>query len=128
MTVERVSSRGYRVAELIRDRVPFKTSGALKSSEFSLGVGILSDAADLTRWHQDANGVTYVVYSYDTPIAWYTPDRGWYKVGQRFSVTTSKHQGKLYLIGTDGRPRCERCQIVHVRDEYCPHFKEGVLA
>lgn len=39
----------------------------------------------------------YVVYSYGTPIAWHTPT-GWYKVAQKFSVTTSRHQGRLYKI------------------------------
>lgn len=33
----------------------------------------------------------YVVFSYDTPIAWHT-FAGWYIVEQKFSVTTSKHQ------------------------------------
>jgi hypothetical protein len=34
----------------------------------------------------------YVVYSYGTPIAWHTEAGGWYIVGQKFSMTTSKHQ------------------------------------
>jgi hypothetical protein len=33
----------------------------------------------------------YVVFSYDTPIAWHTSN-GWYIVSQKFSVVTSKHQ------------------------------------
>jgi hypothetical protein len=36
-------------------------------------------------------GIDYTVYSYDTPIAWHTP-QGWHFVGQKFSQTTSKHQ------------------------------------
>lgn len=45
----------------------------------------------------------FVVYSYATPIAFSYDDvngkRIDYHVKQRFSVTTSKHQGRLYLIG-----------------------------
>lgn len=34
---------------------------------------------------------TYVVFSYNTPIAWYG-NAGWVIVNERFSNTTSKHQ------------------------------------
>jgi hypothetical protein len=36
----------------------------------------------------------YVVWSYDTPIAWFD-EEGWYVVSQKFSVTTSKHQNLI---------------------------------
>lgn len=41
----------------------------------------------------DFNKMTalYVVYSYDTPIAWHSIE-GWFVVSQKFSSTTSKHQ------------------------------------
>lgn len=35
----------------------------------------------------------FVVYSYATPIGWYTPATGWKKSSQKHSVTTSKHSG-----------------------------------
>lgn len=38
-----------------------------------------------------ANAV-YIVWSYDTPIGWVTPDGQGYVVPQKFSVTTSRHQ------------------------------------
>lgn len=38
------------------------------------------------------DGGAYIVRSYGTPIAFFTPLRGWYVVSQKFSVTTSKHQ------------------------------------
>lgn len=44
-------------------------------------------------------GITYVVVSYQTPIAWETAS-GVYKVSQRFSPTTTKHMGLLYLFDT----------------------------
>ena len=36
----------------------------------------------------------FVVFSYGTPIAWRTAD-GWVCPDERYSVTTSCHQGKL---------------------------------
>lgn len=33
----------------------------------------------------------YIVYSYNTPIAWYS-DKGWFIPDTKYSVTTSKHQ------------------------------------
>lgn len=36
---------------------------------------------------------TYVVYSYATPIAWWSPAGGWTVPDVRYSVTTGRHQG-----------------------------------
>lgn len=41
------------------------------------------------------NGGAYVVYSYGTPVAWFSLLEGWYVVEQKFSVTTSKHQNYI---------------------------------
>lgn len=41
---------------------------------------------------------TYVIYSYATPVAWRNADGSWTKTAQRFSVTTSQHQGRLYRL------------------------------
>lgn len=52
----------------------------------------------LDQFRKDCTSITYVVYSYATPIAWYC-ERGWYTVPDRFSqITSSKHQSRLYLI------------------------------
>lgn len=51
---------------------------------------------DLFAWQHDARDVEYVVRSYATPIAWLRADGTWYEVAQKFSRTTSCHQG---LIG-----------------------------
>jgi hypothetical protein len=37
------------------------------------------------------NGETYVIFSYDTPIAWFYQG-GWELDSRKYSVTTSKHQ------------------------------------
>ena len=42
---------------------------------------------------QDFQMPLYVVYSYDTPIAWTMEGKPAHIVDQRFSVTTSKQQG-----------------------------------
>ena len=36
----------------------------------------------------------YVVYSYDTPIAVYN-HKGWWKSPDKYTVTTSRHQGAI---------------------------------
>lgn len=41
---------------------------------------------------EDAD-VLYVVFSYATPIAWFTAADGWVVPDVKYSVTTSKHQG-----------------------------------
>jgi hypothetical protein len=49
-----------------------------------------SEQAFLTDMH----AIDYVVFSYATPIAWHTPG-GWTVPVDRYSVTTSKHQGRV---------------------------------
>jgi len=48
------------------------------------------DAEEFAKFKQEEISVDYIVYSYDTPIAWHSA-KGWYIVAQKFSVTTSKH-------------------------------------
>lgn len=43
-------------------------------------------------------GSIYVIWSYGTPIAWIDPLGKAYKVRQKFSRTTSCHQGMLYAL------------------------------
>lgn len=98
--MKKISSRSVEVAERIRDRVPFQTYGSVcGTTETWHGSGRLS-GADQEAWHRDVNTITYVVYSYVTPIAWHSSVHGWHRVSQKFSVTTSHHQGRLYLIDT----------------------------
>lgn len=49
-------------------------------------------------WHEDKNAIIYAIWSYDTPIAWRTYRNGkarWIMPPVKYSVTTSKHQGKV---------------------------------
>jgi bisphosphoglycerate-dependent phosphoglycerate mutase len=74
----------------IETRQEFRAS-ALEGRAYGVGNGRLNEE-ETARYNQDLNAVMYWVYSYSTPIAWYTKD-GWYCVAQKFSMTTSKHQG-----------------------------------
>lgn len=56
------------------------------------------EGADLASFEVDATAIRYVVYSYYTPIAWQTLSGRWHIVRQRFTPTTSKHQGRLYML------------------------------
>ena len=50
------------------------------------------DAEEVAHYEKVKESIDYVVLSYRTPIAWHSSE-GWYVVAQKFSVTTSKHQG-----------------------------------
>lgn len=97
--MRKLTTRGHAVAEAIAAREPFKTHGALRGDTWTVGspLGILPDywrarlAADL-----GTDGRVYMVWSYQTPIAWYT-EAGWVVPDAKYSVTTSHHQGRLYL-------------------------------
>lgn len=88
-----------QVRQAIASLEPFKGSN-IRGTTYSLGMGLLRNQNDVDQFYDDLNSnAVYFVYSYDTPIAWYRSDTGWYRVKQKFSVTTSKQMG---LIPTDG--------------------------
>lgn len=97
----KLTTRGPKAAQAIADRVPFKTSGALRAvtrgDDGFWNTGRLSEA-EYDLYHTTVDTMDYVVFSYNTPIAWHSA-AGWHKVDQKFSPTTSHHQGHLYLIG-----------------------------
>lgn len=63
------------------------------------GAGRLDDDwAALLAEHGAAGDISYVIYSYATPIAWRT-SRGWVIVTRTFSVTTgARHQPKVRYL------------------------------
>lgn len=99
--MQKLTTRGTATAEAIRDRQDFDTHGALKGRNVrsctAWDAGRLT-GPDLVRFNDDCSHILYVVWSYATPIAWCTLSGRWHKVAQKFSSTTSKHQGNLYLI------------------------------
>lgn len=96
----KLTTRGAAPAEAIRDLKPFKTNGALYAMDgggLHRGASGRLSGVDLDVFLFDLVEIDYIVFSYNTPIAWHTP-AGWHKVAQKFSATTSAHQGRLYLI------------------------------
>lgn len=60
----------------------------------------LSDVATLLK----TPGVQYIVYSYNTPIAWVDRNGTWIVPYTKYSVTTSKHQGLVnYAISLSAK-------------------------
>jgi hypothetical protein len=93
----RLTTRGAATAKAIADRTPFTTSGSMFGTrETWHGTGMLPHWW-LQTWYEEVNHIDYVVYSYATPIAWHTPN-GWTVPDARYSITTTKHQGNLYLV------------------------------
>lgn len=94
--------RGAGYSELrraLRERLPFKTGGALYGTDTAIYTTGQLNHTELSRFERDRDRMVFVVYSYATPIAWVLDDGTVYKVQQRFSVTTSRHQSFLYLLG-----------------------------
>lgn len=54
--------------------------------------GRLSDGL---RGDLEADQPTYVVWSYLTPIAWWSPDKGWVMPEEKYSLTTTQHQSQV---------------------------------
>lgn len=94
--------RGAGYSELrraLREHLPFKTSGALYGTTTAIYTTGQLNHTERSRFERDRDKMTFVVYSYATPIAWVLDDGTVYKVAQRFSPTTSRHQSFLYLLG-----------------------------
>lgn len=91
--------RGPNVPLAIKNRTDFTASHMIGENVSGWFASGLLRGADLERFRRDAPGIVYVVRSYGTPIAWVTVDGSAYRVEQRFSQSTRRHQGLTYLIG-----------------------------
>jgi len=79
-----------------RNRTPFKGS-SVTGIEGSWTTGRMPD--DFAREYRkaaSANEIVYTILSYGTPIAWVLSDGTEVKPPVKYSVTTSKHQGRIY--------------------------------
>lgn len=88
------------IPQLIADREEFTNSGGtlrgIKNPDVLTGAGILEDNERHKFLRSIHNiGITYLVLSYETPIAWETKDGHRYKTTQHFTTTTSKHMSLL---------------------------------
>ena len=88
------ATRSVATAQKIVARKDFKTYGSLSGSTTRRDVGQMPH-----NWREDfydrANFIDFVVYSYDTPVAWHDSKRGWVFPDVKYSVTTSKQQGSV---------------------------------
>jgi len=92
-------SNSWQAREALADRKAFKTYGSFKATgPEALPWGNRLPADWRERYERQYDEITYVVWSYDTPIAWVLEDGSVIKVNHKWSVTTSKHQGMLYAL------------------------------
>ena len=88
-----------RLIYALENEQEFKTSGSLKGVKDIYTLGQL-DSVEIAVLERDRRevGVRYFVVSYDTPIAWVRNDGKIHRVDQKFSITTTKHQGMLWHL------------------------------
>lgn len=85
----------------LSDGIEFKTSGALSGERQSGPHLYFKSPGQLSGEHLvSLTDAVYVVYSYDTPIAWRLPENNggrqvWVMPAEKYSVTTSRHQSKI---------------------------------
>jgi len=95
--------------QYIARRMSFNTYGALSGrnvdrNDMPIYTGQLP-ARFVDQFRADQDEIDYVVFSYVTPIAWHVNGKGWVVPDTKYSVTTSKHQGKARSgIHQSGRP------------------------
>lgn len=106
--MRRLTTRGRAVAEAIARHETFTTHGALRGREGYESAGRLAgddrDAFNAVTSDSKGDPIVYSVYSYSTPIAWVLRSGAVYIVKQKFSRTTTKHQGNLYLLKSEVTP------------------------
>jgi len=94
---------GERMALLCEQGKPWQNhSGSFRGEPWDrsyVDTGIMPPAqAEMIKKFAHAGELDYVIFSYSTPIA-YRANGEWYIPTTKYSVTTSKHQGKLYRLG-----------------------------
>lgn len=77
----------------IQNRRAFDAGNLSASTGISTTGSLRGDNLEALLSAVDRHALTYVVYSYQTPIAWHTDDLGWTIPDTKYSVTTSNHQG-----------------------------------
>ena len=95
----KISTRGTAVRDAIVNRRDFDTHGSFWGRDADgtgylgfLGGGVLNDEY---RGRFRVERPTFVVFSYATPIAWWSDFHGWTVPPVKYSVTTSRHQSQV---------------------------------
>jgi hypothetical protein len=95
-TMGRVRVNQKQARDMIARRVDFQASALWGAWEYLHGgsVGMIYGVA-AEKWRESVEGGQdrYVVYSYGTPIAWFDDLSGWIVPEEKYSRTTSRHQG-----------------------------------
>lgn len=94
-TMRLTTRRYWEFKKPLAERIDFKTGGALR--------GALHDPTRIggfgqldPKYWNEVQASTYIVWSYETPIAWYNALEGtWTMPDRKYSVTTSNHQGRI---------------------------------
>lgn len=107
-----VNGGWWQFTEPLQNLEAFDTHGALCGRPGAAGgwsIGRLP-----SEYHESVGWADYVVYSYNTPIAWHLPagspaeaypPKVWYTMdpqgewitpAEKYSVTTTKHQGRIF--------------------------------
>lgn len=103
----KASTRGAdrdNLNKALSEHKAFTTGGALRGEEWDRAVVTFHDLGEMpTEWRNTFMidhmcGISYVVWSYGTPIAWVRKNGQIVKPDVTYSLTTSKHQGILYLL------------------------------
>jgi hypothetical protein len=102
LTINRSSFLDY--ADVLRNLTPFRTGGSLRgmvgapwATAFGWGqLDIREGFGKLFRDKWEADKVTYTVLSYATPIAFRDDEGKWHINTEKYSVTTSKSQTKIF--------------------------------
>lgn len=93
--INRRSDQKDSVTYCWQHRIPFKASNleGMQGTHYSTGI-MPKDWADTYR--AEGDNIVFTVVSYDTPIAWVLADGTEVKPPVKYSVTTSKQQGRLW--------------------------------
>lgn len=80
---------------LLGARKPFRSHGAMAAHKFALSTTgrLPKEWVNIYRSDRENPGISYVVYSYSTPIAWVCFDGRVVIPEVGYSVTTTRHQG-----------------------------------
>jgi hypothetical protein len=82
----------------ISARTPFVATSSLKGVSYAVDHGWLQyfpEALQTYREQTRSAESVFVVVSFFTPIAWYTPEHGWTVPRAKYSQTTSRHQSRV---------------------------------
>lgn len=92
LTINRTSWTEFK--RVLDAREPFTTYGNLRGEPDTFDTGRMPEPYR-SEYNERRDFIDYTVLSYSTPIAWHDIERGWVMPNTRYSVSTSKAQGRI---------------------------------